>query len=154
MRHIIAKDESKNILGVIQLYLKRLVICYVMRTKNSYNFYRSFRDSIWTLLVLGDILTVMVCMCRHSYGEFIFYHSWADAYYDFGSRYYPKFQFYVPFTSVTGPTILVRNTSIRDQVVSIIVSSLKNLIVKVMNKSHYTSCNACLYHVFLITWNL
>ena len=112
--HIVAKDESENILGVVPLYLKRLVICYVMQTKNSYNFYRSFRDSIWALLVLGDILTVMVCMCSHSYGEFIFYHSWANAYYDFRSRYYPKYQCCVPFTQVTGPTILVHNISIID----------------------------------------
>ncbi|KDP42491.1 hypothetical protein JCGZ_00288 [Jatropha curcas] len=66
----------------------------------------------------------------HSYGEFVFDHSWADAYYGFGSRYYPKFQCCVPFTPVTGPRILVRNTSFRDQVFDIIVSSLKDLTVK------------------------
>ncbi|XP_015580053.1 uncharacterized protein LOC8262588 isoform X1 [Ricinus communis] len=66
----------------------------------------------------------------HSYGEFVFDHSWADAYYGFGSRYYPKFQCCVPFTPVTGPRILVRNTSFRDQVFDIIVSALKNLAVK------------------------
>ncbi|KAL5570599.1 hypothetical protein UlMin_027174 [Ulmus minor] len=34
----------------------------------------------------------------HSYGEFIFDHSWADAYYNFGSRYYPKLQCCIHFT--------------------------------------------------------
>ncbi|WCJ18674.1 hypothetical protein M5689_001004 [Euphorbia peplus] len=66
----------------------------------------------------------------HSYGEFVFDHSWADAYYGFGSRYYPKFQCCVPFTPVTGPRILVRNISFRDQVFNIIVGALKDLAVK------------------------
>ncbi|XP_021661945.2 uncharacterized protein LOC110651064 isoform X2 [Hevea brasiliensis] len=66
----------------------------------------------------------------HSYGEFVFDHSWADAYYGFGSRYYPKFQCCVPFTPVTGPRILVRDTSIRDQVFDVLVSALKDMTVK------------------------
>ncbi|XP_050288699.1 uncharacterized protein LOC126727193 isoform X1 [Quercus robur] len=45
----------------------------------------------------------------HSYGEFVFDHSWADAYYNFGARYYPKLQCCVPFTPVTGPRILICN---------------------------------------------
>ncbi|XVF86152.1 hypothetical protein PTKIN_Ptkin18bG0017300 [Pterospermum kingtungense] len=87
--HIVAKDESENILGVVPLYLK-----------------------------------------SHSYGEFVFDHSWADAYYSFGSRYYPKFQCCVPFTPVTGPRILIRNTSFKDQVFDIIVSALKGITAK------------------------
>ncbi|OMO83160.1 hypothetical protein CCACVL1_11533 [Corchorus capsularis] len=87
--HVIAKDESENILGVVPLYLK-----------------------------------------SHSYGEFVFDHSWADAYYSFGSRYYPKFQCCVPFTPVTGPRILIRNTPFKDQVFDIVVSALKDLTAK------------------------
>ncbi|XP_061978178.1 uncharacterized protein LOC133699065 isoform X2 [Populus nigra] len=88
--HIVAKDESDNVLGVVPLYLK-----------------------------------------SHSYGEFVFDHSWADAYYGFGSRYYPKFQCCVPFTPVTGPRILVRNTPFRDQLFDVLVSALKDLAAKV-----------------------
>ncbi|XP_038680727.1 uncharacterized protein LOC119981707 isoform X2 [Tripterygium wilfordii] len=88
-RHIVAKDDYENILGVVPLYLK-----------------------------------------SHSYGEFVFDHSWADAYHNFGSRYYPKFQCCVPFTPVTGPRILLRNTSFKDQVFDIIVSALKDLAAK------------------------
>ncbi|XP_024932423.3 uncharacterized protein LOC107425382 isoform X1 [Ziziphus jujuba] len=87
--HVIAKDKSENILGVVPLYLK-----------------------------------------SHSYGEFVFDHSWTDAYYSFGSRYYPKLQCCVPFTPVTGPRILIRNTLSRDQVFEIMVSALKNLTAK------------------------
>ncbi|XP_021298426.1 uncharacterized protein LOC110427266 isoform X2 [Herrania umbratica] len=78
-----------------------------------------------------DILGVVPLYLKsHSYGEFVFDHSWADAYYSFGSRYYPKFQCCVPFTPVTGPRILIRNTSFKDQVFDIIVSALKDLTAK------------------------
>lgn len=66
----------------------------------------------------------------HSSGEYVFDHSWANAYYNYGARYYPKFQSCVPFTPVTGPRILVRNTSYKDQVFDILVSAMKDLAVK------------------------
>jgi hypothetical protein len=43
----------------------------------------------------------------HSYGEYVFDHSWADAYQQHGLRYYPKLIIAVPFTPVTGPRILL-----------------------------------------------
>ncbi|KAL2939460.1 ETS translocation variant 2 [Bienertia sinuspersici] len=88
-RHVIAKDEVDNIIGVVPLYLK-----------------------------------------SHSYGEYVFDHSWANAYYSYGSRYYPKLQSCVPFTPVTGPRILLRNTAWKDEVFDIIVSALKDLTSK------------------------
>ncbi|KAJ8491995.1 hypothetical protein OPV22_013716 [Ensete ventricosum] len=66
----------------------------------------------------------------HSYGEYVFDHSWADAYYRYGSQYYPKLQSSVPFTPVTGHRILVRNTWYRDQVFDILVMALKDLTAK------------------------
>src|SRR5215472_18643486 len=44
----------------------------------------------------------------HSYGEFVFDFSWAQAYSRFGRRYYPKVTLAVPFTPATGPRLLVR----------------------------------------------
>ncbi|KAI3414431.1 uncharacterized protein J3R85_016333 [Psidium guajava] len=88
-RHIVTKDESGTVIGVVPLYLK-----------------------------------------SHSYGEFVFDHSWADAYYGYGSRYYPKYQCCVPFTPVTGPRILLRDSLYKDQVFDIVVDALKNLVVK------------------------
>ncbi|XP_073287731.1 uncharacterized protein [Primulina huaijiensis] len=88
-QHIIARDDSNNILEVIPLYLK-----------------------------------------SHSYSEYVFDHSWADAYYSYGSRFYPKLQCCVPFTPVTGPRILVRNTMFRDKVFDNLVSALLELTVK------------------------
>jgi len=43
----------------------------------------------------------------HSYGEYVFDWSWANAYEQAGGRYYPKLQAAVPFTPVTGPRLLV-----------------------------------------------
>ncbi|GAB4846817.1 hypothetical protein Ancab_025824 [Ancistrocladus abbreviatus] len=93
-RHIIAKDETNNILGVVPLYLK-----------------------------------------SHSYGEYVFDHSWADAYYSYGSSYYPKLQCCVPFTPVTGQRILIRDTSYKDELFDILVSALKDLSSKLQVSS-------------------
>ena len=42
----------------------------------------------------------------HSQGEYVFDHSWADAWTRAGGRYYPKLLIAVPFTPVPGPRIL------------------------------------------------
>ena len=42
----------------------------------------------------------------HSYGEYIFDHSWANAFERAGGRYYPKSLTAVPFTPVPGPRLL------------------------------------------------
>ena len=44
----------------------------------------------------------------HSYGEFVFDFSWAEAYARHGLHYYPKLAVCVPFTPATGPRLLVR----------------------------------------------
>ena len=42
----------------------------------------------------------------HSQGEYVFDHSWADAWARAGGRYYPKLQICAPFTPATGPRFL------------------------------------------------
>ena len=64
----------------------------------------------------------------------MFDHSWADAYYRYGSQYYPKLQSCIPFTPVTGHRILVRNTWYTDQVFDMLVMALKDLTTKVFHK--------------------
>ncbi|GAA0556987.1 GNAT family N-acetyltransferase [Rhizomicrobium electricum] len=46
---------------------------------------------------------------RHSQGEYVFDHAWADALERIGGRYYPKLQSAVPFTPVTGRRMLIAN---------------------------------------------
>ena len=43
----------------------------------------------------------------HSQGEYVFDHSWADAWHRAGGSYYPKLQISVPFTPATGPRLLL-----------------------------------------------
>ena len=45
----------------------------------------------------------------HSYGEYVFAWSWAEAYERAGGRYYPKLQAAVPFSPVPGPRLLIRS---------------------------------------------
>lgn len=44
----------------------------------------------------------------HSYGEFVFDFSWAQAYSRFGLPYYPKLVVGIPFTPTNGPRLLLR----------------------------------------------
>lgn len=54
------------------------------------------------------ILGVMPLYLKgHSQGEYVFDHSWAEAYQRAGGRYYPKLLGAVPFTPATGPRLLV-----------------------------------------------
>ncbi len=41
----------------------------------------------------------------HSQGEYVFDHSWADAYYRHGMEYYPKWLSAIPFTPCQGPRL-------------------------------------------------
>jgi predicted N-acyltransferase len=55
----------------------------------------------------GRILGVMPLWLKgHSQGEYVFDHSWAEAYERAGGRYYPKLLGAVPFTPATGPRFL------------------------------------------------
>jgi predicted N-acyltransferase len=57
----------------------------------------------------GEIAACAPCYLKaHSQGEYVFDHSWADAYARAGGHYYPKLQIAVPFTPVPGPRLLVR----------------------------------------------
>lgn len=50
----------------------------------------------------GDLVALMPGYKKyHSYGEYIFDHSWADAYRRYGLQYYPKWINAIPFTPVT-----------------------------------------------------
>ncbi len=63
-------------------------------------------------LVLRDaagILAVMPLYLKsHSYGEYVFDWSWADAWQRSGLSYYPKLVTAIPFTPATGPRLCMR----------------------------------------------
>lgn len=55
-----------------------------------------------------ELLAAMPCYIKnHSYGEYIFDWSWADAHHRHGLDYYPKLSNAVPFTPATGERLLI-----------------------------------------------
>jgi predicted N-acyltransferase len=57
----------------------------------------------------GEIAGCAPCYLKaHSQGEYVFDHSWAEAFMRAGGRYYPKLQIAIPFTPVPGRRLLVR----------------------------------------------
>ncbi len=48
----------------------------------------------------------------HSQGEYVFDHSWADAWQRAGGDYYPKIQIAAPFSPVPGPRLLTRDPAL------------------------------------------
>ncbi len=61
----------------------------------------------------GKLLAAMPSYAKgHSQGEYVFDHSWADAYQRAGGRYYPKLQIASPFTPATGPRLLLSDPSL------------------------------------------
>ena len=57
-----------------------------------------------------ETIAVAPCYAKsHSQGEYVFDHSWADAYQRAGGHYYPKLQIAVPFTPVTGRRFLSKS---------------------------------------------
>lgn len=48
----------------------------------------------------------------HSQGEYVFDHSWADAWHRAGGSYYPKMQIAAPFTPATGPRLLLADEAL------------------------------------------
>ena len=48
----------------------------------------------------------------HSQGEYVFDHSWADAWHNAGGSYYPKLQIAVPFTPASGKRLLLADPAL------------------------------------------
>ena len=66
----------------------------------------------------------------HSYGEFVFDWSWAQAYEQQGMQYYPKALCAVPFTPVQGSRILFAPFENKSQVQEQLIAGLKTLVLQ------------------------
>jgi predicted N-acyltransferase len=76
----------------------------------------------------GRLRAAMPCYLKsHSFGEYVFDHSWAHAFERAGGRYYPKLQVSVPFTPATGPRLLVRASEGRAEARQALASGLIEL---------------------------
>ena len=65
----------------------------------------------------------------HSYGEYVFDHSWANAFENAGGSYYPKLLSAIPYTPATGPRFLFRKDDLdKDKIFELIVDTIQNLV--------------------------
>ena len=65
----------------------------------------------------------------HSYGEYIFDHSWANAFQNAGGQYYPKLLSAIPFTPATGPRILLNPPKKNnDEIFKLIIGTYEQLV--------------------------
>jgi predicted N-acyltransferase len=53
----------------------------------------------------------------HSYGEYVFDWAWADAYERIGRRYYPKLLSAIPFSPVSGPRLMTKDSTDRQTLI-------------------------------------
>jgi predicted N-acyltransferase len=98
-------------------------------------FYITFREK-------GNVVGIILSFLKnHSQGEYVFDHSWADAYQQTGGNYYPKLQVAVPFTPVSGERVLVRKGY--ENRIDEMISRAK-ILIKENNISslHFTFCNS------------
>jgi len=79
------------------------------------------------LLVLQDgrpVAALPLYLKRHSWGEYVFDWSWADAYRQHGMAYYPKLVTSVPFTPSSGPRLLLAGDTDHAAVTMAIVAAV------------------------------
>ena len=62
---------------------------------------------------------------NHSYGEYVFDQQWADAYYQSGMEYYPKWVNSVPFTPCQGQRLLIKQGIDSQTVVQLCLGTIK-----------------------------
>lgn len=71
----------------------------------------------------------------HSMGEYVFDHSWAEAFARAGGQYYPKLQLSIPFTPATGLRLLAENETAK----SVLVKAIPELVLQTqMSSAHIT----------------
>ncbi|MEM8659598.1 MAG: GNAT family N-acetyltransferase [Pseudomonadota bacterium] len=85
-------------------------------------------------LVLKDkqgIMAVMPLYLKsHSYGEYVFDWSWADAWRRSGLEYYPKLLTAIPFTPATGPRLFTREEANSTEMWLIALEAIRHLAEK------------------------
>ena len=124
----------------------------------SYTFLKNLEDSgsigsgtSWIpnyVAITNKKLIIAVCpmyIKLDSQGEYIFDHSWANAYYNAGGNYYPKIQLSVPFTPVAGNRVLINNkVKVVDH--NSVIESFAEYLIKLTNanysSSHITFCSS------------
>ncbi len=90
-------------------------------------------ESVHIAIYLDDtrrqLIAAMPCYVKsHSYGEYIFDWSWADAHHRHGLEYYPKLSNAVPFTPASGDRLLINDSYKNSGLESALLSSALKLV--------------------------
>jgi predicted N-acyltransferase len=80
----------------------------------------------------------------HSYGEYVFDWSWADAYERHGLDYYPKLLSAIPFTPVTGPRLLAVDTQSETALVQTLLEQARQSQLSSLHVLYPTDAQASL----------
>jgi predicted N-acyltransferase len=91
----------------------------------------------------GTPVAALPCYLKsHSMGEYVFDHSWADAYHRAGGSYYPKLQACVPFTPATGRRFLSGAGINRPAAIAALADGLRELCrLRNASSAHVTFLN-------------
>lgn len=90
------------------------------------------------LLVLRDaqaVAALPLYIKEHSYGEYVFDWSWADAYRQIGRRYYPKLLSAVPYTPSYGTRLLIA----RDEDFDVIGKAMSEAVIEEARRLNMSS---------------
>lgn len=71
------------------------------------------------------VATLPLYIKAHSYGEYVFDWSWADAYQHHGLPYYPKLLSAIPFTPATGPRLTSMASVASGELMPIVIQALQ-----------------------------
>lgn len=95
------------------------------------------------LLVLEQqelIAAMPLYLKNHSRGEYVFDQQWADAYYQSGMEYYPKWLNAIPFTPCQGQRILIKDGQDNAALMQLCIDTLR-----VYSEQHNISSVHCLF---------
>ncbi len=84
-------------------------------------FHLTLRDESNALLAIMPLY-----IKTHSWGEYVFDWSWAEAYQQHNLNYYPKFVSSIPFTPATGPRICIKPGLDSTTILSVIINAIKH----------------------------
>lgn len=110
----------------------------------------------------GDLLAGCALYAKtHSWGEYVFDFSWAQAFARHGRRYYPKLVGALPFTPVSGTRLLARNDRAREALINAIgdfaqkakVSSVHFLFVDHVDQHALSSAGWMVRHGVQFHWS-
>lgn len=83
------------------------------------------------ILEAGELVAAMPMYIKsHSYGEYVFDWSWADAYHRYGLDYYPKLVTAIPFTPCAGARMLSRRFS-TEELLSLVIPAIKKRALEI-----------------------